>query len=121
MPAQCVAATGDDAGATFKTAVMLDVNQAIRAERINARWTDEGAELDRAFRPANVMIDFDVALRVNLVRIDAEFGFDVNGHCNLFLSANHANLCECFLSNAQAQRSRPTGRAQDAPPNKFGV
>ncbi len=78
MPSQRVAAAGNHARAALETAVMLDVNQAVRAERINARGTNPDAELQFAFRGANFVIDFDVALSINLVRIDAEFGFDVD-------------------------------------------
>ncbi len=62
---------------------MLDVNQPVLAERVNARWTDPCAEFQFAFRGANFVIDFDMALRVNLVSVYAELGFDIN--CHLYL------------------------------------
>ncbi len=62
---------------------MLDVNQAIVAQRINARGANERAEFEFALRLADLMIDRDVALCINLVRIDAEFGFDVDWHSHL--------------------------------------
>ncbi len=59
---------------------MLYVNQPILAERVNARRADECAKFQLAFRGANFVIDFNVALSINLVSIDAEFGFDVDWH-----------------------------------------
>ncbi len=63
---------------------MLDVNQAVLAERVHARGTDPGAKFLRALGFANHVINSDVALRVYLVRVDAEFGFDVDWHFILF-------------------------------------
>ncbi len=64
---------------------MLDVNQAVVAERVDARGTDERAELDAAFRLADIVVDRDMALGVNLVSVETEFRFDVDGHYNLYL------------------------------------
>jgi hypothetical protein len=80
MPRQRVAATRDDAGSAFQAAVVLDVNQAVVAERVNARGTDERAELDRAFGSAHVVVDRDMTLGINLVSVETEFGFDVDWH-----------------------------------------
>ena len=91
MPAQRVAPTRDDARAAFETAVMLNVNQAVVAERVDARGTNPGTQFQFALGFANVVIDCDVAFGINLVCVDSEFAFDVDGHCNLLLSANHHN------------------------------
>ena len=77
MPSQRVAATCNHAGATFKTAVVFDVNQFVRAERVHARRADECAELCFALGLTHFVINFDMALGVNLEDVEAEFGFDV--------------------------------------------
>ena len=80
MPAQRVTATSDHARAAFQAAIMLDVNQAVVTERVDASGANPGAEFLLALGLANVVINADVALGINLVRVDAEFGFDVDGH-----------------------------------------
>ncbi len=85
MPRQRVAATRDDASTTFQAAVVLDVNQAVVAECVDARGTDERAKFDRAFRLAHVMVDRDMAFGVNLIGIETEFRFDVDGHRTSFI------------------------------------
>ncbi len=85
MPRQRVAATGDNARTAFQAAVVLDVNQAVVAERVDARGTDERAELDGAFRFTNVVVDRNMAFGVNLIGVETEFWFDVDGHYNLYL------------------------------------
>ena len=84
MPRQCVAATRDDACTAFQTAVVFDVNQAVVAERVNARRTDERAILGGALGFAHVMIYRDMALVVNLVSVEAKLWFYVDGHGTLF-------------------------------------
>ncbi len=83
MPSQRVAPAGNDARATFEASIVLDVNQSVFTKRIDARRANERAEFDLALRLADLMIDRDVALCINLVRIDAEFGFDVDWHSHL--------------------------------------
>jgi hypothetical protein len=88
MPCQCIAAARDDARTTFQAAVVLNVNQAVVAERVDARGTDERAKLDGAVSFAHIMIDRNMALGVNLVGVETEFGFDVYWHC--FLELYHS-------------------------------
>ena len=92
MPRQRVAATRDDARTAFQAAVVLDVNQAVVAERVNARGTDERAELDRTFCFAHVMIDRDMTFGVNLVSVETEFRFDVDGHRTSDLTTDKCGL-----------------------------
>jgi hypothetical protein len=66
---------------------VLNVNQSIRFERVDARGTDEGAKLERALRLADFLIDCDMALGVNLVGIETEFGLDVDRHFSYALAA----------------------------------
>ena len=80
MPTQRGAATGDHAGTAFEAAVMLDVDQAVVAKRVDARRADPGAQFQLALAFANGLIDADVTLGINLVGVDTEFGFDINGH-----------------------------------------
>lgn len=59
---------------------MFDVDQAVVAERVDAGRADECAEFDGAFRFAHVVVDRDMTFGVNLVGVDAEFGFDIDWH-----------------------------------------
>jgi hypothetical protein len=62
---------------------MLHMNQVVLPKRINTRRAHKGAVLDRAFRLAYVVVDFDMALGIDLENVQPEFGFDIRGHTNL--------------------------------------
>ena len=83
MPRQRIAATGDHARAAFQAAVVLDVNQSVVAQRVDAGRAHKGTELDRAFRLTDIMINRDMALGINLVSVESELGFDIQRHSNL--------------------------------------
>ena len=62
VPGQRFTPARDDARTTFQAAIMFDVDQPVRFQRVDTRRTDKSAVLDRALASANFLIHADMAL-----------------------------------------------------------
>ena len=71
------------------------MDDAVVAEGVDAGGADERAEFYFALRLAYGVIDRDMTFGINLVRVDAEFGFDIDGHKTSNRMDSPARLSDC--------------------------